>query len=146
MSCAKLEKIRNCIVDCVEAEICGGLEEVDTCELGQAIDMIKDMEEALYHHKACEKLEVEKYYREENLGCVSASAMNQEYMGKSYQSRRDYLDARYATPVDREACKKKLEDYARDLGMDIMEMLQESTPEEKQIIQQKLAVLVNKLK
>ena len=35
----------------VKSEIDNGLEHIDTCEMGQAIDMIKDLSEAIYYRK-----------------------------------------------------------------------------------------------
>ena len=48
MSHKKLEWIRDMLVCTVETEL-GDLETVDTCELGEVIDMIKDLNEAIYY-------------------------------------------------------------------------------------------------
>lgn len=44
----KLKWMKDCLVCVVENQLCN-LEEVDTKELGEAIDMIKDLEEAIYY-------------------------------------------------------------------------------------------------
>lgn len=61
----RLKRIKDCLIQCVEGEIYGDLSSVDTKELGEAIDMIKDMEEAMYYCsivKAMEEAEEEEKY------------------------------------------------------------------------------------
>lgn len=41
---------------------------------------------------------------------------------------------------------KELEKYIQDLGEDITEMISNATPEEKQLLQQKIATLSTKIK
>ena len=45
----RLEQMKECLVSCVQNQISGHLDQVDTKELGEAIDMIKDLEEAIYY-------------------------------------------------------------------------------------------------
>lgn len=54
-----INRIRNMLerlTECVENEINSGLEHVDTCEIGQAVDMIKDLSEALYYRQVVEAM------------------------------------------------------------------------------------------
>lgn len=48
MSHEKLKWMKDSLICVVESQLCN-LEEVDTKELGEAIDMIKDLEEAIYY-------------------------------------------------------------------------------------------------
>ena len=48
MSHEKLKWMKDCLLCTVENQLCH-LDEVDTAELGDAIDMIKDLEEAIYY-------------------------------------------------------------------------------------------------
>ena len=48
MSHEKLKWMKDSLICVVESQLCN-LEEVDTGELGEAIDMIKDLEEAIYY-------------------------------------------------------------------------------------------------
>ena len=41
---------------------------------------------------------------------------------------------------------KELEKYVQELGKDLTEMVQDATPEEKQILQQKINMLASKIK
>ena len=43
-----LLKIEDKLIEVVEHEVCENLCHTDTCELGEVIDMIKDIEEAIY--------------------------------------------------------------------------------------------------
>lgn len=58
----RLKNMKNTLMSVVEGQL-GNLQQVDTEELGQAIDMIKDLEEAMYYCsivKAMEKAEEEE--------------------------------------------------------------------------------------
>lgn len=45
----RLEKMKECLMSKVEGQIYGNLENVDAKELGEAVDMIKDLSEAVYY-------------------------------------------------------------------------------------------------
>jgi hypothetical protein len=45
----RLEEMKEALICCVESQVYGNLKEVDTKELGEAIDMIKDLSEAIYY-------------------------------------------------------------------------------------------------
>ena len=60
----RLKHMKENLMCCVEGQM-GKLQEVDSKELGEAIDMIKDLEEAIYYAtitKAMEEKEQPKYY------------------------------------------------------------------------------------
>ena len=44
-----LEELKEALISCVSTEISKGLENVNTHELGEVIDMIKDISEAEYY-------------------------------------------------------------------------------------------------
>lgn len=52
----KLKWMKDCLVCVVENQLCN-LEEVETKELGEAIDMIKDLEEAIYYATVTEAMD-----------------------------------------------------------------------------------------
>ena len=66
----RLKHMKETLFNRVEAEMGKGLESIDTKELGEAVDMIKDMSEAMYYcsiveameEKAKEEKYMEKYY------------------------------------------------------------------------------------
>ena len=45
----RLHKMKDCLIDVAMEQIYNNLECVDTKELGEVIDMIKDIEEAIYY-------------------------------------------------------------------------------------------------
>ena len=52
----RLKQMKNMLISCIENQMTH-LEEVDTKELGEAIDMIKDLEEAIYYCTVVEAME-----------------------------------------------------------------------------------------
>lgn len=69
----KLKSLKERLMHCVETQIYGNLEQVDAKELGEVVDMIKDISEAMYYCSIVEAMEeaeeekekmegTEKYY------------------------------------------------------------------------------------
>lgn len=52
----RLKSIKDCLIAQVSGQM-GKLDQVDAKELGEAVDMIKDMEEACYYAKITEAME-----------------------------------------------------------------------------------------
>lgn len=134
------------------------LKQTDTKELGEAIDMIKDLEQAMYYcsiSKAMEEDGNRRYYTEK------MSMMDDDYdtyykemdkyyerderEGKSPLSRKSYMEAK-ESHMAKDMQMKELEKYIQDLGVDMTEMIKDMTAEEKQMLQQKVAALVTKIK
>lgn len=55
----KLKQMKECLVGMVEGQIYGNIDKVDAQELGAAVDMIKDLSEALYYCSITEAMEEE---------------------------------------------------------------------------------------
>ena len=51
----RLKSIKDCLIAQVSAQM-GKLDQVDTKELGEVVDMIKDMEEACYYANIIEAM------------------------------------------------------------------------------------------
>jgi hypothetical protein len=60
----RLKHIQHKLIELVEMEVNEHLENIDACELGEVIDMIKDISETIYYHTVTEAME-DKSYREE---------------------------------------------------------------------------------
>ena len=56
MSHERLKHLKESLMTCVESQMCN-IYEADTAELGEAIDMLKDLEEALYYCTITEAME-----------------------------------------------------------------------------------------
>lgn len=155
---------------CIESQMTN-LDEVDTKELGEAIDMIKDLEEAMYYctiTKAMEQKEQEQqHYPEGNRNMPSgngekgsnhSSNGNTSYyterempmdlydyrQGRSPKSRRSYMESK-ETHQDKTYQMKELEKYVQELAQDMVEMIEGSSPEEKQYLSKKVSALATKI-
>lgn len=60
----RLKEMKDCLVSCVQTQL-SNIADVDTKELGEAIDMIKDLEEAMYYCMKVKEMEEEEEEREE---------------------------------------------------------------------------------
>lgn len=153
----KLKCLEDTLVKAVQSQM-NNLDRVDTRELGEVIDMIKDLEQAIYYcsiSKAMEEDGNRRYYTEK------MSMMDDDYdtyykemdkyyerderEGKSPLTRKKYMEAKEAH-IAKDMQMKELEKYIQDLGSDITEMIKDMTPEEKQMLQQKIATLATKIK
>lgn len=203
----KLKSMKESLMAQAQSQM-GNLANVDANELGEVIDMIKDLEEAIYYctiTKTMEKKEKEPqsmyytvptgYYRDVdrdmgkmyfdpgtynmnngnrmgftdyNRGGSSNYAMNsngnssgsRNYTemtypypiemrdrreGRSPTSRRSYMEAK-EMHLDKPTQMKELENYMQELSHDLTEMVEDASPEEKQLLQQKITALASKIK
>lgn len=232
----KLKQMKEALVGCVQGQVYGNMDKVNAEELGAAIDMIKDLSEAIYYCTITEAMEeegegkegkgkhgamyysrtmpmyhmpypIEMYdprYRErynsnamyaQNSGNSSSNggnggsggnnargggsrgyhegmipmdysmyndgsmyAMqerggNRNYTegmmrdpkeGRSGERRRMYMEGKGMK--DKSHQMKELENYMQELSMDLTEMIQDASPEEKQMLQQKISTLATKIK
>ena len=182
MSVERLKSIKETLMCAVEGQIYD-LTNVDAEELGEVVDMIKDIEEAIYYCTVVKAMEGEKHPEEEVMyytptkGTYSGDwssgwsgsngrknkmkhtqnwdgeeyterefpdAFRDERDGKSYKSRRMYMEAK-EQKHDKAIQMKELEKYATELTDDILEMIQHTSPEEKQYLSKKMAALANKI-
>lgn len=223
----KLKHMKESLVHAVQSQVDGHLNEVDTKELGEAVDMIKDLSEAIYYctivesmeksekeggneqHKAPMYFYTERMYPREmayrefpmmyrdypeyyspygrdrmyadgrggssggnsnggssggNSGSGGSSGGSSAYTpmmitgqpvdkgmlrdvreGRSPMARRSYMEAK-AHQHDSASKMKELETYMQELSQDLTEMIQGSSPEEKQLLQQRIATLATKIK
>lgn len=65
-------------------------------------------------------------------------------MGHSPMKRKSYIESK-EHHMDQAQQMKELEDYAQVLTSDLLEMIQDATPEEKQLLQRKIATLATKI-
>lgn len=159
----QLKQIKSTLIAQVQGQM-SNLQCVDANELGQVIDMIKDLEEAIYYCTITEAMEDKKqeesgntsfyyympnndegkmYYTEkENKEMMMKDRDRRE--GKSPISRKTYMEAKEAH-MDKATQLKELEKYVQELSSDIVEMIKDTTPEEKQLLQSKMTTLANRI-
>lgn len=215
----RLMAMKQNLASAIEAQLCN-LSEVDCEELGQAIDMLKDLEEALYFCTITEAMsgegkgkgnvEIEyeghkknghsqmngndqmyyggsqmymgspmmyadgsngssnggsstSYYggndqmyyqgrdsqgrytsgRGSSRSDYSEPMYRDEREGRSPQNRRMYMEAKGSK--DKATQLRELEKYMQELTSDMVEMIQDSSPEEKQYLEKKISALASKI-
>lgn len=212
----KLKSMKEALMTTAQTQIAGNLANVNAEELGEVIDMIKDLEEAIYYCTVVKAMEdseknhemedkFEKYQQRHQMpthyqepisynrpiyyskypdyrdmdrdygrmyyngggsqggnGSNSTSAnssggarydmmdsypltMRDSREGKSPMSRKMYMESK-EMHKDKVTQMKELEKYMQELSHDLTEMIQDASPEEKQLLQQKVAALATKIK
>lgn len=201
----RLKHMKETLIGCIQAQL-GDIHNADTHELGEAIDMIKDLEEAMYYCtiiKAMEKAEEEDKKRVEHhyytpyylpdrdmdrndlgrmyyprsrdsqgrftsgrsnyngepsmdnsfaSGHVNGDYQEREFPlemrdqreGRSPMSRRTYMESK-ELHKDKAVKIKDLEKYMKELSEDLVEMIEDTSPEEKQLLEKKITALASKV-
>ena len=83
------------------------------------------------------------YYSPE-YGYPHMPATSPEYEGRSPMTRRRYMDGKKQN--DKHAQMQELELYTQELASDLTDMIKDASPEEKQLLQQKISLLASKIK
>lgn len=153
----QLKRLKEQLIEGVSSQTYKGLGSVDREELGEAIDMIKDIEEILYYcsiTKAMEEKEKENEYMKNyssmnypmyyngNSGSRNYDGEDRMFYGgnrdsRNYSSRRNYSDHKGTQDLDK---------YVQELTDDILDMIHDASPEEKMTLSQKMTSLANKIK
>lgn len=188
----QLKQMKEMLVGVVQGQMTH-LDYVDAKELGEAIDMIKDLSEAIYYCTVTEAMEGKEKewghqretmyypvmyptesYRDEDWmkgrmyydgnGSNNSSSSNGtgtrhyserempfgEVMrdrreGKSPMSRKMYMESK-EMHKDKNTQLHELEKYVQELTADMVEMVEDATPEEKQLLSNRIQTLANKIK
>ena len=116
MSHERMKRLKDCLLCCIEAQM-ENLEEVDTAELGEAIDMVKDLEEAIYYSTVTEAMlnndeehitwDEEKHHYSEPL---EHQPEYNPHEGKSHMSRKMYMESK-TMHQDKAVQLRELEKY-----------------------------------
>lgn len=163
----RLTHMEETLMSCVEGQL-GHLDCVDTHELGEAIDMIKDLAQAKYYCsivKAMEEADTSSYYRDmdRTYGRMYYEGPDGDFRGRQPWAReyprQDYRDSREGrSPISRKMYMeskqlhreksekiKELEKYMQELTDDIVEMIEDASPEERNVLHTKMTHLTNKI-
>lgn len=191
----RLKQMKEQLITAVMGEM-NNLAEANTHELGEAMDMIKDLSEAIYYcsitkamedsekekeysqgtnnyyyterympydtyHRDMDRMEGRMYYTDGGGNSTSSSSSNgsnsstmnyteRDYPvmrdsreGRSPMRRRMYMESKATHQNDK--AMNDLENYMRDLNQDIMEMINQASQEEKEMLKKKMNVLATKL-
>ena len=190
----QLESMKEMLMSCVQGQM-SHLDSVDAKELGEAVDMIKDLSEAIYyctvteamkekekghdntyHHYYTDYRDMDRYYGRmyydgQNSGSRHYSnggngngnssnggnggsrsyeehpmiMMRDSREGRSPMSRKSYMESK-EMHQDKTVQMRELEKYMQELSHDVTEMISDASPEEKQVLQQRITALANKIK
>ena len=119
------------------------LEEVCTKELGEVIDMIKDLKEAIYYEAITKAMEGDSWKTEKSDHHPNGDSRS-EHEGKSPLSRKMYLEAKHMNK-DKATQLRELEKYMQELSQDVVDMIADASPEEKQYLEKKITALASKV-
>lgn len=174
----KLNMMKEQLIALVEAQLTD-VKSVDTKELGEVVDMIKDLSEATYYCTVIKAMEEgteykehyepehdrryypkkprerdpwkrEIYYPEED----DERYREWEYPrditrrdpkeGRSPITRKMYMESK-ELHHDQNKKMQELETYIQELTSDLIEMIADATPEEKQLLKTKISTLSTKI-
>ena len=151
----RLREVKEILLCCVEEQV-QDLCEVDTAELGEVIDMIKDLEEAIYYCTVTEAMIAPKeevwgmqksgdhqQYRDDSQGWSNSMDIG-PMEGKSSKSRKMYMEAKHLNQ-DKSVQLRELEKYMQELSQDVVEMIEDASLEEKQYLEKKISALAMKI-
>lgn len=197
-----LKQMKDKLVEAIEKQVNGNLEYANAEELGEAVDMVKDLSEAIYYCTITEAMEDKSNYKQgshypsthyysepmyrnrpddyympmpneypimyaSNGGNSSngGNGNSSRYYGdtstrymmyndgypmltsggdRSSMSRKRYMDGKMHN--DKAMQMKELEQYTQELASDLTDMVKDASPEEKQLLQQKISLLASKIK
>lgn len=177
----RMKTMKETLMNCVSGQL-GDLAAVDAKELGEAIDMIKDLSEAIYYCTITESMQKtgkdEKYgqsihhsepmYSHDYRYYGGNRDLDKRYGRMSYEGDRNYREDTHPieirdykegrSPITRktymerkihgdskEMQMQELEKYMHELTEDIMEMVEDASVEEKQILKNKISKLATKI-
>ena len=154
----RFKHIKETLMTQVESQM-ANLHLVDTKELGEVIDMIKDLEEAIYYCTITEAMKEPKweekghekryypiempYYQEGGIR-ETPIELRDSKEGRSPKTRKMYMESK-DMHHDKAVQMQELEQYMKELSKDIVEMIEGASPEEKQLLKSKLTTLVSKI-
>ena len=147
-----LKEMKKMLIDCVYCQM-SHLEDVNTKELGEAIDMIKDLSETIYYCTIVEAMGSEEKGEEHHDAHHASNTANHgdgpTHHGagetNSAMTRKHYMESK-ELHKDKTVILQELEKYAQELTSEMVEMIEDATPEEKQYLSNRLAVLATKIK
>lgn len=146
----ELKRMKNCLITQAQSQM-NNLSMVNTREMGEVIDMIKDLEESIYYCTIVEAMAGDSnynYYRDvdQNQGRMyySGNDFRDTKEGRSPMIRRTYMESK-EMHKDKNSQMQELEKYTRELSADVIDMIRGSSMEEKQILQRKLNEIASQI-
>lgn len=209
MDVKRMHEMIEKLSECAKAQFDKGIDKVDICEMSKAVDMMKDLSEAMYYRELTKTMQeydpdesmemFDRYgdggrrfydhyryadgkfapkghgtyhkgyeepphfhmtpemYRDmdRDMGRmyftepIMNTSMRDSKEGRSGMSRRAYMENKElhksSTPADKEARVRDLSTYMKEFASDLMEIINDSIPEEKTVLKRDLSALVTKI-
>jgi hypothetical protein len=142
MSMERFKSVKEMLMAQIEGQM-SHLYDVDAKELGEVIDMIKDLKEAIYYEAVTKAMESDSWKTEKSDHHQNGDSRS-EHEGKSPLSRKMYLEAKHMNK-DKATQLRELEKYMQELSQDIVDMIADASPEEKQYLEKKITALASKV-
>lgn len=183
MCMEQYKMMKQSLMACAQSQM-NNLANVNAKELGEVIDMLKDLEEAVYYCTITKAMEsqgeekVKEYhyytqpsYNERDMdrdsgrmyytpmyyggnGNGGGSGGNRYYTephmmrdpkeGRSHQVRKSYMESK-EMHKDKASQLKELEKYMQELTQDMVEMIEDASPEERQYLEKRVSALASKI-
>lgn len=170
----ELKRIKEQLIGQVQAQM-SNLPCVDAQELGEVIDMIKDLEEAMYYCTIIEAMEAneeystthyyddkysKKYPKTKRTGHhpIEDDIEEWDYYEREYKpiltrdsregkspQRRKMYMESKALHKDKTTQLKELDKYIQDLSSDIVEMIEDASDDERAYLEKKISALATKI-
>lgn len=157
----RLKSMKDTLINLVSAQM-SNTNQVNTHELGQVIDMIKDLSEAVYYCSIVEGMEKseDKMRTELNYYTIASDGGDRSsdrptgtrtytmpyypVEGRSGVMRRMYMESK-DLQKDPSMQMHELEEYLRELSGEMAEVIDRASPEEKKMLHSKIMTLANKV-
>ena len=102
------------------------------------------------YYRDMDRMDGKMYYTETgNMNNASSPNMRDSREGKSGVGRRNYMETKEMhkanTPDDKQAKMRELENYAKELTEDVVDMVADMSAEEKNLLKTKMQTLVQKI-
>lgn len=142
--CARLKHLKGILLDCIEEEM-SNICEADTQELGEAIDMLKDLEKAMYYCTITEAMINGDTPIETKHHAVTMTAeCCDPKEGRSHINRKMYMESKQMNH-DKAIQLRELEKYMQELTNDMVDMISDASSEEKAYLEKKINTLAAKI-
>lgn len=156
----RLKAIKDTLLCVVEEQLCGNLALIDTKELGEVVDMVKDISETMYYCSVVEamgksstsksKATTPDHYTDQM--AIAAIPYGEhhhkewdEKVGKSPLKRKEYLIAK-EEHEEKDKLLHELDEYLHELSLDLTEIFDKAMPEEKVMLKTKMTDMLEKMK
>jgi len=129
------EDISDKMVHCLEEYLEDGVENADTKEVYDVVDIIKDLAEAKHYI-------VDSMYK---IKITEAMEENEANAHGGNRWKNNFLEAKMMYPANDERVMKALNDYMQAISEDVTEMLHKMSQNEKDMMRQKMQAMIQNI-